>query len=405
VNNSEIEAALSARAVELSSHATLDEAERVSRSIREDALSQVHGIFLKIKNGEPVNGELEKLTQSLRLLSKHPQSTFENLFGVPILESGRLLELKDIPIDYVLEPLAIRGCLTQLHGPSKGGKSTVSLHLAVCLAWGHFPGESPLISIQEAQRVLFISWEDAAALLARRICNYSAGLGMGFTIPENLHVVESPDLALNVEEHALVLEAKIMENKYDLVILDTFSFAHDANEDKAFEIKPIMRTLKKMARKTKSAIWYIHHRVKAQDGRSMSEKARGSSAISAAADIIIDWGDRGGSDVTPMEFNSKWGRSGQWEIEYSRQEDGSVKWDFRELIRKCKKSDIKMDAVLATVSALKSTYENKVPGPQIVAVMTQEGMSKPTVYRYLSMLVDSGKLSAIVEGTTKFYAF
>jgi len=60
---------------------------------------------------------------------------------------------------------------------------------------------------------------------------------------------------------------------------------------------------------------------------------------------------------------------------------------------------------LATVSALKSTYENKVPGPQIVAVMTQEGMSKPTVYRYLSMLVDSGKLSAIVEGTTKFYAF
>lgn len=377
--------------------------DRDTEVARECALTAARAVFLKLKNREPLDGDVAILNHALKAVGKAGSaSTWESVAGVPILDAKALLILKDTPISYVLEPIAIRGCLSHIHGPPKGGKSTFSLYLAVCAAWGHFPGEDSLVTTQEPRKVLYLTWEDSAALLARRICNYSAGLGMGFTIPENLHVADAPDIALNLEQCCEALESKIQEAKYDLIVLDTFSHAHDCNEDKAVEIKPVMRALKRIARETQSSFLYVHHRRKDTEGVSMSERARGSTAISAAADVIIDWGDRKGGNVTPMEWDSKWGRSGQWEVEYLPQENGSIKWELRRRGKAKKKTEKNIEMALKAFDTLLPSHaDGKISGSTLCELMGEWGINLRSAQRYLQATAETGLLNATFLGIGK----
>jgi len=369
---------------------------------RSQAQHAAKNIYDRIGRGEELNGEIEKLLEiTASFHEARKEKTWEEESGSPLLDAPKLAAIKDQPIPYVLDPIAIRGSLTQLHGPPKGGKSVWALYLSVAGAIGQLP-EGPL-TVTSPLKVLYLGWEDQAPLVARRISAYSAGLGMGWVIPEGITFSYSPDLWLNLKAHTDMLERAISENKFDLVIIDTFSYAHAVDEDRATEIKPVMANLRRVARKTNCAILYIHHRRKSSEGISSTERARGSSAISAAADVVIDWGDRAGSNITPVDVLSKWGRSGQWEVEYLLQEDQSVKWEIRDRERRRGKGQARKQAVWDTLKALHEKEAKPIPGTQLVLAMKDQGLSKTKVYDYLKDLENDGKIKPVPNGNSTTY--
>ena len=324
-----------------------------------------------------------------------PKLDWEKITGAKIEGSEELLKLKDTPINYVIEPVAIRGTLTQIHGAPKMGKSTFSLYCALAAAWGKFPEGSPF-SVTGPMRVLYITWEDVLPLLAKRICSYSAGLGFGPTIPQGFFAVYAPDLFLDAKKNVTLLEQQIRDGKYDLVVIDTLSYAHAVDEDKASEIKVVMASLRRVAGKTSASIWYVHHSRKSKEG-VMSERARGSTAISAAADVLINWGDRNG-DTTPVEYSSKWGRAGHLVVEYFKQPDGSIQWDIKETKKTREAKEERIEMICKAVEQLTPQVKpHKPTGLQLLEVMKDQGMSRSGLYRYLKMAVDEGKLKAIMK--------
>ena len=103
-----------------------------------------------------------------------------------------------------------------------------------------------------------------------------------------------------------------------------------------------------------------------------------------------------------MDFLSKWGRSGQWEVEYLLQPGESVQWEIRERGKRNKREG-RIDAVMGTLTMLLQSSPTGVHGSQVVELMMKEGMSKPSVYRHLKTLVDEEKLKVRIEGNGKIY--
>lgn len=356
---------------------------------------------------EPLNGELEEVEALAKEFyggqdGSGPDASWRVLTGSPILDAAELLKLKDMPVAYVVEPIVISECLTQIHGPAKGGKSVFALYLATAAAFGKFPEGSP-VKVAGPVKTLYLSWEDSPGLLARRICQYSEGLGVGQVIPDALRVCYAPTIGLESLSSVEVLEREVVSGGYGLIVVDTLSYIHGVNEDKASEIKAVMAALRKIARNAKCGIIYIHHRRKDQEGISLSERARGSSAIAAAADVIVDWGDRGESNVTPVGVLSKWGHSASWEVEYQTVADDEVRWEVRTKERQASRTE-RVEMVVRTVLALQGQSQDPPNGMQIAAIMEHQGQSKRSVYRYLGEAVKQGKLSATPKGSTMTYS-
>jgi len=370
---------------------------------RNDAACMARAIAEKILRREPLDGDLSKLAETCNDLSGDDAAlpTWQELTGAPILSGSPLLEQANFPVPYVAFPLFIRGTLTQIHGPPKGGKSTFSLFFSVAAACGSWPQDSPIYADQPA-RVLFVSWEDAPILLSRRIASYADGLGLGRIMPENLLVTYMPEFYLNVAKHITVLEKEIVERHLDVVIFDTLSHAHAVEENTATEIKPVMNAMRRLAVRTQSSLCYVHHAVKAKEGRSIGERGRGSTAISASADIIIDWGDHGQSDITPVSFTSKWGEKGTWEVEYVRLPNDAVRWDIRALEIKKNKTERK-NAVLRAITDLLPHWQAGVPSTAVITLVADMGISKQTCHRYLAQLVDDKKVLLQTDGKRHLY--
>ncbi len=372
---------------------------------RRRALRIVKQINDLVVKGEDLNGELEELAlaavEATDIVSVPKKKTWEEITGSPVVHGEQLLRAAETPLEYVVDPIVPRGYLTQIHGPPKGGKSSFTLFLGVATSMGVWPEKALLQS--KAQKVLYLTWEDMLPLISKRILSYARGLGSN-GIPPNLHVVEMPMLLMNVAEHAQALEDKIASEHYDLVVLDTISHAHGVDEDKASEIKLVMQILQRIAKNCRCAIMYVHHRRKNGEGVSMSERGRGSTAIGAAPVAIIDWGDRGDGDITPVSITSKFDYRAKWEIEYIRQSDDAVRWEIREQESNKKKRGGGSDGVLKAIQELSiAAGGGEVLGKQIVSVMDGQGLSRPQVYRHLKALQEVLAISSVVRGNSTFY--
>ena len=365
-------------------------------------IKQVNDLVVK---GEDLNGELEELAlatmEATEISRTTKKKTWEEITGSPVVHGEQLLRAAETPLEYVVDPIVPRGYLTQIHGPPKGGKSSFTLFLGVATSMGIWPEKALLQS--KAQKVLYLTWEDMLPLISKRILSYARGLGSN-GIPPNLHVVEMPLLLMNVAEHAQALEEKIASERYDLVVLDTISHAHGVDEDKASEIKLVMQILQRIAKNCRCAIMYVHHRRKNGEGVSMSERGRGSTAIGAAPVSIIDWGDRGDGDITPVSITSKFDYRAKWEVEYIRQNDDAVRWEIREQESNKKKRGGGTDGVFKVIQELSvAAGGGEIPGKQIVSVMADQGVSKTHVYRHLHSLQEAMAITSVVRGNATFY--
>jgi len=228
-------------------------------------------------------------------------------------------------VDYVIEPVAIAGGLTQLHGEPKSGKSCLSLYLGLVAATGaDVPGE--FITCASPVPVLYLAFEDGPRRLKRRILDYMAGLDMPGCYPPEFRLWIKPDMDVATSEGQYVLIEAIKESKSKLVVIDTISHVHKAEENSSSEMKTVMSALSRVARETNSAVMYVHHSNKAtgDSAKSAIYKGRGSSAIVAAADVVLDWG-RPENNVTKCELISKDDDGQKWNFHYQTLSEG-ISW-------------------------------------------------------------------------------
>ena len=320
---------------------------------------------------------------------------------VPPYSAQELFARSITPIEYAIQPLASIGNLTLLQGEPKGGKSCFALYLALCAAAGVWPGERFVIA--QPRRTLFITYEDGVRRIKERQAQYLSGLGCSEPSP-NLFIYahdNAPRLRLEQPQGRALLRQLIDELKPDLVILDTLSHLHATQEKDQEKMQPVMDALKDLARDAKIAIILIHHTGKPQQGgeRSIAYRSRGSSVIAAAADIILDWGDRKGTNITPCALLSKDDDDDKFNVVYTPDDEGAVRWAV-ENQEDDEEAGANRKRVLQAVSTLAATAPE---GSSLRLIISATGLTVNPVRAHLAALHKGGGIQMRVKGQTKLY--
>jgi hypothetical protein len=299
------------------------------------ALSITDQVKEKIVKGEDVGDDVQNLyvasTGSEEAKKKPPG--WQEMFKTSPKKWGEIVNLIDVPIPYIVQPLIVRGSMTQIQGDPKGGKSSFSLYLSLCCASGNWPQPQHLVA-EKPLKVLYLAWEDPALMMAKRLSLYAKGLGFERNFHnDNLTFLFGPDVFVDMATGEENLKAAIRELEADVVFIDTLSHIHRGEENDATQMKIPMKALDRIAKEMNIGLVYLHHTNKNGEGKGAQERGRGSGAIAAAWHIMVDWGRReDGSNINPVQVQSKFEHDWiKWAITYDAVKDEtghvtSVKW-------------------------------------------------------------------------------
>lgn len=336
------------------------------------------------------------------------RESWQDVARAPIVEMRSLAHLVDAKIEYLIEPIVPRGTLIVIQGPPKGGKSVFALYTGICAAAGKWVAGG--FEIKKPIKTLLIEFEDADILVLQRAARYLRGLGRDEKdIPENLLFCDYPDLFLDSERYKDALVSMIREKGIELVMIDTFSYVHRAkDENSSSDMKPVMANLKRVVKETGASIFLIHHTGKGSSDKAVSEKGRGSSVISAAPDVILDWGDRKKTNITPVSFLSKYDDGFEFKVEYQPMPDRAVEWQIlvegaeqqsqgetRDQING--KLKIQKDEILAMIR--EETLKSPTGFPKKEFIETRcKHINEKKVYRIIKKLEEADLVSTSARG-------
>jgi len=201
--------------------------------------------------------------------------------------------IKHVPavIDWKVEGLIEKGTSGFIIALPKSGKSFATVCLAVALAGGHSWLD---FRVSEPTRVALVSREDAPGLTARRLRR--AMIGMGYEVDDplwetNLMVNtrnQSKSLMLDDDEQLAALISELQRRKIEFCILDVLNVLHDADENDNTEMRKVLTRVSQIRSEVGCQICVVHHSVKDwDDTKTLSQLARGSSAIAGFAEFII----------------------------------------------------------------------------------------------------------------------
>jgi hypothetical protein len=230
-------------------------------------------------------GELLDLIRKAPLW-RRPDSSSDLLVSAPVF-------IRHVPtvIDWKLDGIIEKNTSGFVIALPKSGKSFATACLAVALAAG---GEWLDYKVSEPTRVALISREDAPGLTARRIRR--AMIGMGFDPNDalwdtNLLVNtrdQSKSLMLDDDEQLTAIITEMQRKKIEFCILDVLNILHDADENDNTEMRKILGRVTQIRDEVGCQICVVHHSVKDwDDTKTLSQLARGSSAIAGFAEYII----------------------------------------------------------------------------------------------------------------------
>jgi len=204
--------------------------------------------------------------------SPYPGGSHESYFD-PKSVSQILAEPPE-EVEWVLDEYLPRAGLVLLAGKPKGGKSTLSYELAVCVAQG-----LSFLGRQTRQgAVLILAMEEHGRDATARL--------------RNLGAADLPNMFIHVgsfEPTATAL-ASITSFAIDrgvtLILVDTLSaFWRIDNENDAAEMTKVVRPLLQLARESGACVLLIHHARKSEG--SYGDEIRGSGALFAAVDVAL----------------------------------------------------------------------------------------------------------------------
>ena len=186
-----------------------------------------------------------------------------------------------------------RGFISFIVAPSGTGKTLFSQKIASDLSVGGtiFDG---IADNEPARKILIFAGEAGADLLTRRAASFGWAIN-----PKNVKVIDQRKLELNGisimiddnEGWENILRYIDMENP-DVVFFDTFSNFHDKDENKASEMKPLLRKIAAVADNKKLGIVLNHHsRKRTTNEKNTNELSQddviGSSILNRLAALII----------------------------------------------------------------------------------------------------------------------
>jgi len=235
-----------------------------------------------------------------------------------LADIGEMLRRKPDPIEWVIEDLLPRGVVTTLAGGSGTAKSFLVQQMCAAGAVGldEFAG----MKIQEGGFCsLYLAFEDTRKMLHQRVHKLKyryASIGGGDSeLDDKFEDIEIDDDAIEqMHNNMLMLTTEVLDSgdwqfvkknkkfdavkvtglhdhlrqfishrKVDLLIIDTGSEAHSADENNAQEMVVLMRTLRQLSEGSNIAVLVVQHIPKTGIGKRIAEidqaLIRGSSVL------------------------------------------------------------------------------------------------------------------------------
>jgi putative DNA primase/helicase len=212
----------------------------------------------------------------------------------PINESSSLFMTvtefeKNAPdtIDWVVEGLIQRGANGLMIARPKSGKSFAVLDLAVAIASGQRWLD---FYVPKRARVALVSREDYFGLTQareRKIRKHRQL--MAEELDGWLYINAKgirPKLMLDDEAEVATLIADLKKNQTEFLILDVMRVLHGSDENDNTQMQKVIDTLNRIQEACGCSICLIHHDNKREDA-TLTERARGASAIAGYAEFII----------------------------------------------------------------------------------------------------------------------
>ena len=220
-----------------------------------------------------LEGWVNPASNAAQLTPKHGQMQASNelALGGPSFEEVDLRGVHDVkPQEWWWHRYLPAGEVTLLAAHGGTGKSTLALQLAACLALG-----SPFLGkTTRSARVLFLSAEDPAQVVMRRLCQIIAAMDVDVEVLRaNLRVIDATDgnpalfsepaggkrgagATTAVYAH---LKSYIEANEIDVVIADNASDLFDGDEINRAMVRTFIRSLRQLVRTTGGAVLLLSH--------------------------------------------------------------------------------------------------------------------------------------------------
>lgn len=187
------------------------------------------------------------------------------------------------PIDWIVESLIARGCLSIVHAPPKEGKSTMLWSIAAHVtrgdtSWGGFAlSKKPVPT-------MYVS-EEPTGIIKGKIIEHGVERGAPLWI---LPSQSAFDLT-NLDDVVAALDRITKKHKIELVIIDTlahWSRIYGDSENTAGVMEEAISKFRTLTSGNR-AIVLVHHSKKSLENTDPISALRGSSAIAAACDNIV----------------------------------------------------------------------------------------------------------------------
>ena len=210
------------------------------------------------------------------------------------------------PPDYAVDKLLVRGSLALLVAKGSSSKTWIAVDLAIASAMG-----DKWLGFQCAKgRALIVDWESGSYELRRRYHMITQG-HLATRVEGADFVTMSKELLFttkNFEKHIMDLA-----DEYELIVFDSLAAGSVGLDENDVRFAASLNTLKGICEKTKCTMLVLHHARKGQgEDTDPRDAVRGSGAIFAAADVILQLGSskgttrlfqtkaRGGKAIDPL---------------------------------------------------------------------------------------------------------
>lgn len=203
---------------------------------------------------------------------------------------GEILCYKDIKESHESEDSIIEGILSRqqimlISGPSKSGKSFLSLNFAVAVS----TGTEILGRACRKSRVLYIELENGNVETKKRITGILAQKGIDEDLPDSLFIY-----CLNrgfVDSYVRFFDEiieKAKDDPFDLIIIDPIYMLLDGDENNSEVIKEFFKQISRLKTATGASIIMCHHESKGSNSaKNVVDRTSGSGVLSRYPDVLI----------------------------------------------------------------------------------------------------------------------
>lgn len=204
----------------------------------------------------------------------------------PETEYSLDVEITEVP--WVIEGLWQKGKINVVFGAEKSGKSRLVnwllVHLMLGLSMQGLQTRSP------PKRVLYMAAEETKAEVNSRMLGYTAKLNEGVLETFPVTYIDAAGMRLDLPEYRAWLEVKLIEGKFDMLVIDPLRRIHGGNENDNSEMSRIFNDFRRWTNRYGITMVLLHHTGKPKEGDDMDRTAnwgRGASDLATVLDTAV----------------------------------------------------------------------------------------------------------------------